>query len=158
MARPFGGVLAMTFALIALSAAAEPVKPGLRPPIAAAPIPALKPARTTLALAEAPGPGLLASIAFAPQSVELNEAGQRSLVALAERLATEPGSRLEILSYASADGATMSARRISLNRALAVRSFLIKQGVGSQRMIVKALGTLAGTGPADRVDISWPRR
>lgn len=156
MARRFGGVLAMTFGLVALSAAAEPVRPGLQPAVAPAPIPALKPARTTVALTEAAGPELLASLAFAPQSVELDEAGRRSLIALTERLARDPNSRLAILAYAGTDGTDISARRISLTRALAVRSFLVKQRVSSGRMIVKALGRLAGNGPAERVDILWP--
>ena len=156
IARRFGGVLAITLALIAISAAAESVKPGLTPSVTGAPDSAPTPADTTAALAEAPGQELLASLAFAPQTVELNDAGRRSLIALAERLAKEPQSRLAILAYAGADGANMSARRISLGRALAVRSFLIEHGVRSQRMIVRALGKPAGAEPAERVDILWP--
>jgi len=47
----------------------------------------------------------------------------------------------------------VSPRRLSLSRALAVRAFLIDQGVRSTRLDVRALGDKTGDGPADRVDI-----
>jgi hypothetical protein len=52
-----------------------------------------------------------------------------------------------------------TARRLSLARALAVRSALIADGVSSTRIYVRALGAqpggaLAGDAPADRVDLS----
>jgi outer membrane protein OmpA-like peptidoglycan-associated protein len=45
------------------------------------------------------------------------------------------------------------ARRLSLSRALAVRTYLIDQGIRSTRMDVRALGATADQGPLDRVDI-----
>jgi outer membrane protein OmpA-like peptidoglycan-associated protein len=42
---------------------------------------------------------------------------------------------------------------MSLSRALAVRSYLIKAGVRSTRMDVRALGNNVQGSPADRVDI-----
>ena len=45
------------------------------------------------------------------------------------------------------------ARRLSLSRALAIRSFLIDQGVRSTRIEVRAMGNKVPEGPADRVDI-----
>ena len=45
------------------------------------------------------------------------------------------------------------ARRLSLSRALTVRSYLISQGVRSTRIDVRALGARASDGPADRVDL-----
>jgi outer membrane protein OmpA-like peptidoglycan-associated protein len=47
-----------------------------------------------------------------------------------------------------------TARRLSLSRALAVRSALITDGIPSSRIYVRALGSQAGDGPADRVDVS----
>ena len=44
-------------------------------------------------------------------------------------------------------------RRLSLSRALTVRSYLISQGVRSTRIDVRALGARASDGPADRVDL-----
>jgi outer membrane protein OmpA-like peptidoglycan-associated protein len=42
---------------------------------------------------------------------------------------------------------------LSLSRALAVRAFLIEQGVRSTRMDVRALGDKVPDGPVDRVDV-----
>ncbi|MCI0431352.1 MAG: hypothetical protein L0210_12540, partial [Rhodospirillales bacterium] len=83
MARRFGGVPVVMLGLMAWSAAAEPGKAESQPPGAATGASALDPANPTGAPAEDPGEGLLGSIAFAPRSVELNEAGQRSLEELA---------------------------------------------------------------------------
>jgi len=47
-----------------------------------------------------------------------------------------------------------SARRLSLARAMAVRSALIGDGVPSSRIYVRALGDAYGSGPADRVDVA----
>nr|WP_294517182.1 OmpA family protein [uncultured Rhodopila sp.] len=47
-----------------------------------------------------------------------------------------------------------TARRISLARAMAVRSALVADGVPSARIFVRALGAQHGDGPADRVDVS----
>lgn len=49
--------------------------------------------------------------------------------------------------------AASKARRTSLSRALAVRTFLIENGVRSTRIDVRALGNKAEGGPPDRVDI-----
>jgi len=46
------------------------------------------------------------------------------------------------------------ARRLSLSRALAVRSALIAEGVTSSRIYVRALGAQSAGGPPDRVDVS----
>ncbi|MCH8925159.1 MAG: OmpA family protein [Proteobacteria bacterium] len=50
-------------------------------------------------------------------------------------------------------GSASAARRLSLSRALAVRAYLIEQGVRSTRMDVRALGDKVPDGPADRVDV-----
>lgn len=64
--------------------------------------------------------------------------------------------RLELLAYASAkDGSSSDARRLSLSRALAVRAYLIDQGIRTARFIVRAQGDRYGNGPADRVDLSY---
>ncbi len=62
--------------------------------------------------------------------------------------------RLQVVAYAegTADQASQ-ARRLSLSRALTVRSYLISQGVRSTRIDVRALGARASDGPADRVDL-----
>ena len=151
--RQLGGALAIVLALIAPAAADEPVKPALKPSA-----PGTTGTAATLALAEIPDQRLFARVVFAPQEIELNETELRKLAELAARLAKKPEQRIGIYAYASSDGIQMSARRISLGRALSVRSFLIEHGVESQRMIVRALGKPQQAEVADRVDITWPSR
>jgi outer membrane protein OmpA-like peptidoglycan-associated protein len=47
-----------------------------------------------------------------------------------------------------------TARRLSLSRALAVRSALMADGVSSTRIYVRALGAASGDEPPDRVDVA----
>ena len=47
-----------------------------------------------------------------------------------------------------------TARRLSLSRALAVRSALMADGVTSSRIYVRALGATGGDEPPDRVDLA----
>jgi outer membrane protein OmpA-like peptidoglycan-associated protein len=154
MARLAAGMLALALAL-AGSAAAEPAMPGLNPGLlAAAPLPQMKPDRS----AGAPAAGLIASIDFAPQATELTPAGEERLQELARQLRHEPAAPFAIVAYARESGSAMSARRISLGRALAVRAFLIERGIGRGRMSVKAQEAPPGQGGAERVDILWPPR
>ena len=153
--RQFGGALAVVLAFATCAAAAQPIEPGLKP---ASPEMVGTAATVDEAHAEASRQQVLASIAFAPQSVELDQTGRRGLSAVAARVAKNRERRIVIVAYAGSDGAQMSARRISLGRAISVRSFLIEHGVESHRMIVRALGKPQQTGAADRVDILWPLR
>jgi outer membrane protein OmpA-like peptidoglycan-associated protein len=72
-------------------------------------------------------------------------------------VATQVGNtdrRVQINAYAAGTQETVSAaRRLSLSRALNVRSYLIEQGVRSTRIDVRAIGLPEDNGPADRVDI-----
>lgn len=62
--------------------------------------------------------------------------------------------RLQIQAFATPiDSGISSARRASLSRALSVRNFLISQGMNSERMDVRALGTQTDREPQDRVDL-----
>ncbi len=82
-----------------------------------------------------------------------------SLTQLAERLGNDPILQIQLLAYADGDEDNASkARRLSLSRALAVRSFLIDQGVRSTRIEVRALGNKVPEGPADRVDVLLQKR
>ena len=74
---------------------------------------------------------------------------------VAQAMTADPNMRVQILAYAAGTEDTESkARRKSLARGLAVRSYLIKAGVPSTRIDVRALGTkIEGGGPADRVDV-----
>ena len=50
------------------------------------------------------------------------------------------------------------ARRLSLSRALSVRSFLIENGVRSTRIDVRALGNKTAEEPSNRVDVTVAER
>jgi outer membrane protein OmpA-like peptidoglycan-associated protein len=64
-----------------------------------------------------------------------------------------------LLAYAkgTADAASR-ARRLSLTRALAVRTYLMEQGVLPTRIDVRALGNKAEEDPRDRVDVELAQR
>lgn len=69
-------------------------------------------------------------------------------------LLTNGGVRATVSAYAlPADESRSSARRVSLNRALAVRTFLIDKGIDPERLEVQALGSETDREPVDRVDI-----
>ncbi|GIK98816.1 MAG: hypothetical protein BroJett029_30250 [Alphaproteobacteria bacterium] len=95
-----------------------------------------------------------ARVVFEEGSSELTPAGRSALDEMAETLRSDPSLRVQLLAYAQAiDDNTSRARRTSLSRALAVRSYLIEKGVPSTRMDVRALGSNVEEEPADRVDI-----
>jgi outer membrane protein OmpA-like peptidoglycan-associated protein len=95
-------------------------------------------------------------ILFDEDSAELSVPAQSALSTLADQLLRNESERIELIAYASGgdEGEGSSyARRLSLSRAIAVRRFLIDQGVASSRMDVRALGDQAEEKPADRVDV-----
>ena len=93
-------------------------------------------------------------IAFPKDSAEIPDAAKSELDSLADKMNADSTMRLQLLAYASGTPDTASrARWMSLSRALAVRSYLIRKGVVSTRMDVRALGDNVQGEPADRVDI-----
>ena len=99
-------------------------------------------------------------LAFGETATQLDDRAKRDLDALIRSVGTDEETRLQLLAYASAPGAdnASQARRLSLSRALAVRSYLIEKGVRSTRIDVRALGNKNESGPADRVDVVVARR
>lgn len=91
---------------------------------------------------------------FSPSRTKLDSSKETSLIALA-RTAGNGQHRIQIKAFASTapDQHPSHARRLSLSRALAVRSHLIKQGVPSTIIDVRALGEPKDGMPADRVDV-----
>ncbi len=62
--------------------------------------------------------------------------------------------RVQLKAYAGVnDGTPAEARRLSLSRALAVRSFLIEEGVRATRIDVRALGAPKDDSDPERVEI-----
>lgn len=92
-------------------------------------------------------------IAFVGDGAALPESAKGDLKKIAGALGQDPGLRIQVLAYANGGDDAQKARRLSLTRALAVRSYLIEQGIGSTRIDVKPLGNAAEGGPSDRVDI-----
>jgi outer membrane protein OmpA-like peptidoglycan-associated protein len=143
--------------------AAATIAPPVPPRSAAAPAPAAPAPQAALpqtasrppaAPAAAPAGGTASRLVFVPGSADLPAGGDATLRDLAKRLGGDEGMRLQVVAYADGTPDQASqARRLSLSRALTVRSYLIGQGVRSTRIDVRALGTQASDGPADRVDL-----
>ncbi len=98
-------------------------------------------------------------ILFTGGSAQLPKKAKETLRRIAGELSTGDELRVQLLAYAQGTPETASqARRLSLSRALAVRSYLIERGVRSTRMDVRALGNKVEGGPADRVDVVLVQR
>jgi outer membrane protein OmpA-like peptidoglycan-associated protein len=91
---------------------------------------------------------------FGDDSATLSDGAKQQLDQLARVLQDNPRQRVQLMAFAEGTEDTASqARRLSLSRALAVRTYLIDKGIRSTRMDVRALGSTAEQGPLDRVDI-----
>jgi outer membrane protein OmpA-like peptidoglycan-associated protein len=99
------------------------------------------------------------SLGFNADSFELSAAAKGQLDSVIAAMGQDENLRIQLQAYAQGDGANASkARRLSLSRALQVRSYLIDRGVRSTRIDVRALGANVPSGPADRVDIKTVQR
>jgi len=142
-------------------AAAEPRSaPVANPPPRSEPPAAPPPRQQTAAVAPVPQPPISAGetqamrIGFTGENVVLPEPSKGELKGVVETMTKNPAMRVQVKAYASGNAeAASKARRISLSRALAVRAYLIEQGIGSTRIDVRALGNNAEGGPGDRVDL-----
>ena len=74
---------------------------------------------------------------------------------LARILMANGNARITLVAYSDTDGTITprEARRISLNRALAIRDFLATKGVSSGRVDVRPMGANVPSGDMDRVDV-----
>lgn len=98
------------------------------------------------------------TLVFSQAQNDLDPAMQQKLDSIALHLASTIDSRLQVRAYAMGeDGTKASARRISLSRALAVRSYLMDKGVRPVRVDVRALGTDTDREPIDRVDLVFAK-
>ena len=136
-------------------------KPEPKPEPAAAPAAeeaSLPPATKAPAASTSTGAGEY-SLGFASDSFELTSAAQSELNQVIAAMSNDDSLRIQLQAYAEGDSANASkARRLSLSRALQVRSYLIDKGVRSTRIDVRALGANVPSGPADRVDIKTVQR
>jgi outer membrane protein OmpA-like peptidoglycan-associated protein len=131
-------------AAVAMDTPPEPAKPA-----ASSPSPAAAPAPAT----PHPAP---TRVVFAAGITDLPDVAKAKLDALAEWLDANQRARIEVVAYAAGSAEQANdARRTSLTRALAVRSYLAQHGIATIRMEVRALGNHSAEGdPPDRVDIA----
>jgi outer membrane protein OmpA-like peptidoglycan-associated protein len=143
------------------SPAARAPAPAAPPSSARAPAPPASPTQTASLPSgqEAFGAGRSYRLEFAPGSSKLGADSIARLDEIAAGAKADEAIRLKLLAYAGAAGQTASqSRRLSLSRALTVRSYLIDKGVGSVRFEVQAKGQKLEGGPPDRVDVIVTKR
>ena len=154
-----------------LTTPAPPPEPNIASAPPVVPKVAKSPPKTTAApksaapeVASAPAkikmkPGRALRIAFGDTEARLPDGHKANLVTLANALREKKDFRLQLLAYAGGqDLSTSKARRMSLSRALAVRSFLIRKGVRSTQIDLRALGKKTNEKPVNRVDLNLAKR
>jgi len=95
------------------------------------------------------------SISFGAGGSELPYSARGDLDKIIDTLKQSSAARVQLLAYAAGtDEQASQVRRLSLDRALAVRKYLLDQGIASSRIDVKALGNkVEGGRSPDRVDL-----
>ena len=94
-----------------------------------------------------------ARVLFDGQSTELSSDSRGELDRIAASITGRNTRQIELRAYAG--GTSPESRKVSLARALAVRSYLIDRGVKS-RIDVGAFLADGTSGPSERVDIVAP--
>ena len=96
-------------------------------------------------------------ILFAVGEAKFADTSSEALERMVNAAREDEATRIQLHAFASdPDENDNRARRLSLTRALAVRSYLIEAGASSTQMDVRALGARAGSGPPDRVRCTDP--
>jgi len=132
-----------------------PVPPA---PAPAAPIPATPPPAAETHAAGAPSEGA-ERILFQPDDANLAGDARQELDRLASRLNADARLYVQLVAYAGGSGDASQARRLSLSRALAARSYLVDRGVEIKQIDVRPLGNKSEPGaPADRIDLVLAQR
>jgi outer membrane protein OmpA-like peptidoglycan-associated protein len=104
-------------------------------------------------------PGRTMQIVFKSTASKLPDTAKAGLKTLAAKLKGQPTLRLQLMAYAGGESLSSGkARRLSLSRALSVRSYLIENGVRSTRIDVRALGNKTAEEPLNRVDVTVAER
>ena len=95
------------------------------------------------------------TIVFAPTSEALSSQAVNAIEGAVTELRGDEKSIVTLNAYAAvaADGDQQESRRLALARALAVRSYLMRKGVPSNRIDVRAIGPANDAHGDDRVDI-----
>jgi outer membrane protein OmpA-like peptidoglycan-associated protein len=99
------------------------------------------------------------TVNFAEGVTDMPAGAENFLADIVKRMKSDSTLRLQLKGYAGSNsGPPSQARRVSLFRALSVRTYLMKQGVRSTRVDVRALGAKNdGEGRSDRVDVVFKK-
>ncbi|KAB7732401.1 OmpA family protein [Rudanella paleaurantiibacter] len=89
-------------------------------------------------------PVVLPTLTFAPRRADLLPEAVRALRLLATQLTANPGVRIEVAGHTDTVGDITLNRILALDRAEAVRAFLVQSGIDPNRVAMKAYG---GTRP-----------
>jgi outer membrane protein OmpA-like peptidoglycan-associated protein len=134
------------------TAAINPIAPAEPPP--GSPPPPPPPVTDTATTKAAPTTAGL-RLTFAPGQSDLSPDSAASIKDFTASAPSGDAATFTVQAYAPGTPDDPStARRVSLSRAMAVRSALVADGVPSARIFVRALGAQYGDGPPDRVDLS----
>jgi outer membrane protein OmpA-like peptidoglycan-associated protein len=124
-------------------AAAQPAAPPPPPPIS----------DSAASAATATGAGL--RVTFGAGQSDLSPASAAAIKRIVESAPAGDSGSFNVMAYAAGTPEDPStARRLSLARALAVRSALMADGVASSRIYVRALGATGGDEAPDRADLA----
>jgi outer membrane protein OmpA-like peptidoglycan-associated protein len=124
-------------------AAAQPAAPPPPPPIS----------NSAASAATTTGAGL--RVTFGAGETDLSPASAAAIKGIVQSAPAGDTTSFNVMAYAAGTPEDPStARRLSLARALAVRSALMADGVTSSRIYVRALGATGGDEAPDRVDLA----
>lgn len=94
-------------------------------------------------------------VTFGAGQADLSPSSAAAIKNLVAGAPPDPNTSFNVVAYAAGTPEDPStARRLSLSRALAVRSALIADGISSTHIYVRALGAASGDEPLDRVDLA----
>jgi len=129
-----------------------PVAP---PPPAAQPAAPPPPPISDSATSAATTTGTGLRVTFGAGQAELNPASADAIKNVVQSAPAGDNTSFNVVAYAAGTPEDPStARRLSLSRALAVRSALMADGIASSRIYVRALGAAGGDEAPDRVDLA----
>ena len=93
-------------------------------------------------------------VLFPADGISIDAAAESELIGLAGYLNHNQAQRVVLQAHAGdSDQGSSHARRLSLSRALAIRTFLVDRGVPVERIYLRPMGNEIEDGPPDRVDI-----
>ncbi|MBS0525566.1 MAG: OmpA family protein [Proteobacteria bacterium] len=127
--------------------APKPAAPAPAEATSAAPPPAANPSE--------PAGAPAATVSFDRHSVEINPSARGALDTLAQMLTAQGVRQIELRGYATG-GDSDDARKIALVRTLAVRMYLIDQGVKARIEVAAQAAPARGGGAKERVDVMTP--